>query len=369
VFNTDARSFLNHTEQQYDLIVFGTLDSVTRLSALSNVRLDNFVYTLECIARARERLAPGGGIVMYFMVTTEYIDLRLRGIVAQVFGEDPLIETRRFGPFNRIYMAGDSFARHGGEARRTAVSARRERVWSRIELPRDDWPYLYLRQRGINAFYATLMATFAALAMLGVVAASEDIRRNLRAGAALDGEMFLFGLAFLLLETRSVTEMTLVWGATWLTSAVVFGSILAMILLASLVAQARPLSYGTSMVGLVLSLLVAYAVPTRLLLVREPAMRLALSVVFVGLPIFFAASCFALLFRSRPHAASAFGWNLLGAVVGGLLEFVSMAVGLKALLLVAMGAYLGATLIHLRCTPPDAGGSPGSVPPRDATPA
>jgi hypothetical protein len=68
----------------------------------------------------------------------------------------------------------------------------------------------------------------------------------------------------------------------------------------------------------------------------------------VGGPIFFAASCFALVFRSRPRAAVAFGWNLLGAVAGGLLEFVSMAVGLKALLLVALAAYLAAALIHRR---------------------
>src|SRR5206468_1195587 len=71
-------------------------------------------------------------------------------------------------------------------------------------------------------------------------------------------------------------------------------------------------------------------------------------VAFVGAPIFFAAACFALLFRERSQAGTAFGWNLLGAVAGGLLEFTSMAVGLKALLLVALAAYLGAALVHLR---------------------
>jgi hypothetical protein len=129
---------------------------------------------------------------------------------------------------------------------------------------------------------------------------------------------------------------------------VVFASILAMILLATLVAQWRPLPYAGSMAGLIVFLLVVYALPTRLLLVRDPSVRLALSVVFVGGPIFFAASCFAVRFRLRSQAASAFGWNLLGAVAGGLLEFISMAVGLKALLLVALAAYLGAMLIYQR---------------------
>ena len=45
MFNTDARAYLQRTEERYDVIVFGTLDSLTRLSAMSSVRLDNFVYT------------------------------------------------------------------------------------------------------------------------------------------------------------------------------------------------------------------------------------------------------------------------------------------------------------------------------------
>jgi spermidine synthase len=92
--NTDARSFLNASRDQYDLIVFGTLDSMTRLSALSNVRLDNFVYTRECLAAARRRLAPGGGLVMYFMAGTDYISWRLMSMVAQTFDERPLMVKR-----------------------------------------------------------------------------------------------------------------------------------------------------------------------------------------------------------------------------------------------------------------------------------
>ena len=350
-FNTDARSFLNRSGEPYDLIVFGTLDSMTRLSALSNVRLDNFMYTVECFRRARERLAPDGGMVVYFMVATEYISLRLGGMLTESFGEAPLVEERDYGLFNRIYMAGPAFAHHEGEQRRASAAATREWVRSRTELPRDDWPYLYLARPGINGFYATLMAAFTALAGLAVASASPDMRSSLRGGAGIDLEMFLFGLAFLLLETRSVTEMTLVWGATWLTSAVVFGSILVMILLATLIAQRRPLSYRAGMAGLIVSLLVVYALPARMLLVSTLPVRLVLSLAFVGTPIFFAASCFALLFRGRAQAGTAFGWNLLGAVAGGLLEFVSMAVGLKALLIVALSAYLAATLVHLRNAP------------------
>jgi len=70
------------------------------------------------------------------------------------------------------------------------------------------------------------------------------------------------------------------------------------------------------------------------------AARLLLSILFVGTPIFFASICFALVFRDEPATDVAFGWNVLGAVVGGLIEFSSMAIGLKALTLVALASYL-----------------------------
>jgi hypothetical protein len=62
----------------------------------------------------------------------------------------------------------------------------------------------------------------------------------------------------------------------------------------------------------------------------------------VALPIFFAALIFSSLLRTRSDSASALGWNLLGAIVGGVLEYSSMTVGIRALYLVAALAYVGA---------------------------
>src|ERR1700682_208673 len=77
VHATDARSFLENTAERYDLIIFGTLDSMTRLSALSSVRLDNFVYTKECLRAARAHLTESGGVALYFMVGAPHIYRRL----------------------------------------------------------------------------------------------------------------------------------------------------------------------------------------------------------------------------------------------------------------------------------------------------
>jgi spermidine synthase len=344
VFNTDARSFLSRTEGSYDLIVFGTLDSMTRLSALSNVRLDNFVYTVDALKAARSKLTSDGGLVMYFMVSAPFVDQRLTGMLAETFGELPAIHLDFYGLFNRVLMAGPAFSHVMARERAEANRAYFSEIHPAVQLPTDDWPYLYLKEKSINGFYASIMAFILLLSLTGVLWASREMRESLSSRQKIDWEMFLFGLGFLLLETRSVTAMNLVWGATWLTSMVVFGSILIMVLAATLLSRFRPPSWGTAMGGLIASLVLTYFLPLDHLLDTGTAWKFATSVPFIGAPIFFASLCFACLFKEREEAGTAFGWNLLGAVVGGLLEFLSMSLGLKALILLALLAYLAAAL-------------------------
>ena len=67
----DARSFLRAAKHQYDLIVYGLLDSHTLLSHGSSVRLDSFVYTLEGLREARNRLKSDGVISLSFSVSSD----------------------------------------------------------------------------------------------------------------------------------------------------------------------------------------------------------------------------------------------------------------------------------------------------------
>jgi spermidine synthase len=345
LINTDARAFLNESTEKYDLIVFGTLDSMTRLSALSNVRLDNFVYTQECVEAAKAHLSPQGGLVLYFMSNKVYITQRLSGLLAETFQQLPYVIAGQYFVFNHIYLAGAAFEYVNGDQRRGACLLLKS-LFAKVELPQDDWPYLYLQDRAISGFYLLLIGFIAFVGVASVALVSREMRLSLARGG-LDGEMFLFGLAFLLLETKSVTTMSLLWGATWLTSAVVFGAILAMVLAATLLTQVRPLPWALCMGGLIVSLVAAYFVPVHALLRMNDFARLLLSIAFVGTPIFFAAACFALLFRDRPEANTAFGWNLLGAVAGGLIEFASMITGIRALYLLVLVAYFGVILLRV----------------------
>lgn len=187
---------------------------------------------------------------------------------------------------------------------------------------------------------------------LAILAVSPDMRAGLLRRRGVDIEMFLYGFAFLLIETKFVTAMNLLWGAIWLTSAVVFGAILFTILIGTVVMQLKPVPWALAGVGLVIALLTTYAIPLEALLRTDPPTRLALSVLYMAAPVIFAAR-----FKVRPAADLAFGWNLLGAVVGGLAEFFSMALGFRAMTLVAITAYLLAFLVARRspdgASPPD----------------
>jgi hypothetical protein len=285
---------------------------------------------------------------MYFMIATDYIDARLAGMVAEAFEEVPFMEGEHHMLFNRIYMAGPGFAHVHGETRQAEVEDFLEELRRKVELPSDDWPYLYLARRGISRFYWGLALAFGLAAVLGVAVLSPAMRRGLRGRTAADWPMFWFGAGFLLIETRAVTEMNLLWSATWLTSAIVFAAILATILGATLLAAVRPVRYELGTLGIALALLVTWTTPTAALLRVDWGVKLVFSVLFVGLPAFFAALCFAALFKGRPDSTIAFGWNLLGAVAGGLLELSAMALGFKALHLVALAAYLAAFLAWRR---------------------
>ena len=346
VHNTDARSFLNGTRQTFDLIVFGTLDSMTNLSALSSVRLDNFVYTEECLRAAKARLSPDGGVVLYFMVGQPHVFNHILSILGRVFETPPLLDSTYRSLFNNIFMSGPAFA---AKVRDPASERRKlDEVVAGVDVPTDDWPYLYLRVPGISPFYLSLIAIIAALSIGAVALASREMRQSITGWRRADWEMLLLGLGFLLLESASVTEMALTWGATWLTSAIVFAAVLLMVLIGTILRARFAMRWQLSAALLCVSLLLSWLVPHSVLLSQNVAVRLALSVGFVGTPIFFASTLFADSFGTRAQSDLAFGWNLLGAVLGGLLEFAGMAIGLRALHLLALAAYMLLVLLRLR---------------------
>src|SRR5206468_7856896 len=83
--------------------------------------------------------------------------------------------------------------------------------------------------------------------------------------------------------------------------------------------------------------------PTSLLI--EPAwLRYALAATLTFAPVFFANLVFSHSFRDTRTADMAFASNLLGAMVGGTVEYLALVTGYQALLLV-IGVLFGAALL------------------------
>jgi spermidine synthase len=337
----DARAYLRTAARKYDVIVFGTLDSQTLLSGMSSVRLDNYVYTVESFRSAREALKPDGTLIAYHMSGFPYIAAKIYQMLGEAFDAPPGVFSDFHYLFNYTFVAGAGAA--AVPAPRADVAALLNQP---VERPHDDWPYLYLKGRLVPAHYIVALG-----AMLLVTALFVGIGagRTLRGG--LDGTMFLMGAGFLLVETKSVTEMSLLFGSTWTVNLMVFTSILVMVLLANLAVQrTRPLNTMPLFAALLASLGVAYVIPVSDLLWLGTLGQWVLGGLLVALPVLFASLIFSTLLAQRIDPARALAYNLLGAIVGGALEYTSLAMGIKALYLLAGAVYGAALLVSLRRT-------------------
>jgi len=215
-----------------------------------------------------------------------------------------------------------------------------------LPVPADDWPFLYLRERVIpvqNLFGLAIMggAALALTLLLRPGQTSEVSETSEVSGRGLSTAMFFLGAGFMLLETKAVVHMALLFGSTWLVNAVVFAAVLIMILAANLAVLAfRPTRLRLFYAGLVASLLVNCVVPLDYFLGMNWLLQVTLSCLVVFTPLAFAGVIFAVLLGRHPAPERALGVNMAGAMVGGLAEYYSLILGFQYLLLVAIAFYL-----------------------------
>lgn len=330
----DGRAFLERTDETYDLIVFALPDSLTLVSGQSSLRLESFLFTEEGLAAARDRLAPGGAFAMYNFYREPWLIDRLAGTLEHVYHRAPCID--RIGEFGglALMMSGPADTDLGCPTR-----------WSPLtnvppEPVHDDYPFLYLRERGLPGLYVGALALVLVCALLAV----RTFGGRLRAVRPY-ADLFFMGAAFLLLETKNVVQFALLFGTTWLVNALVFAGVLLAVLASVEVAQRvrlrRPAVLYAALLG---SLLVAFLIPQSELLRLDPIPRFAAAVSLAFLPIFLANLVFAQRFKDVGSSTTAFGANLMGAMVGGVLEYASLITGYRMLLVLVAVIYGGAFL-------------------------
>jgi hypothetical protein len=201
-------------------------------------------------------------------------------------------------------------------------------------VPTDDWPFLYVRERAIPALNLRGMCLVAVLSLVILLAFAPV--RSLRPS----GRMFFLGAGFMLLETKGVVHMALLFGSTWIVNSIVFAAVLVMILLSNVfVLVVQPKRLWPFYALLFASLLFAAVVPMDAFLALPGAAKVLASCAVTFVPIFFAGIIFASAFRDSTRPDIDLGSNIGGVVLGGLSENASLVVGFNALLFLAIGYY------------------------------
>jgi SAM-dependent methyltransferase len=332
----DARSFLSRATQRWDAIVFGLIDSHVLANHHANVRLDSFVFTKESFALARQRLTPGGMMIVSHALGAQWFMERMHATIAAAFDRPPLLVSAQiWHPLGRVYAAGETVPMGAPVVRGTV-------------LLEDDWPFLYLERPTIPLQYVIAMALILLISTFAVRRVAGPRWEG------VDGHFFALGAGFMLLETRALIQLALHLGATWSVNAAVFTGVLVMALLSTVIASRRsatgfPIAAYASL-GLLLA--ISAALPASALSALPFGARVSLSVITASLPLLASGVVFSIGLARAGSADRALASNLLGAMVGGIVEYSSMLLGIHALLPLAAIFYLYALFTDVRMRAP-----------------
>lgn len=231
----------------------------------------------------------------------------------------------------------------------------------------DDWPFLYTRRpsipdhtvRGMGLMVLLSLGVWLTVALFaGRAQIAPWDRGKSRVEWGLVARSFFLGAGFMLVETKAVVHMALLFGGTWTVNTVVFAAVLVMSLAGNLFAMVvKPRNLAPYYVALFASLLLNVAVPIDSFLGLSPVVQIGGACLLAFAPVAFAGVVFSASFARSDRPNQVFGANVAGALLGGLAENCSMLLGFRYLILVAAGFYLVSGL---------AGGRGGAASAREA---
>jgi hypothetical protein len=348
----DGRAFLEQTHAKYDMILFALPDSLTLVAGQSSLRLESYLFTLQAMEAAKAHLNPGDGLfAMYNYYRTTWLRDRLANTLEVAYGHAPCADNEGFS-LSMLSITINPSAMHCPT------------VWQRpakvVPPATDDHPFVYLDGNSIPSLYLITLGLILLASIVLVRGVAGPYRRM---GGYLD--LFFMGVAFLLLETKNIVQFALLFGTTWFVNALVTAGVLVAVFAAVEVSRhvviRRP---ALLYIGLLATLVVAWAIPPGSLLSLSPLPRFVVAVIIAFAPIFLANMVFAQRFRNTADSGTAFGANLLGAMIGGILEYSSLVIGYRWLL-VLVALFYGLAFLtgwrHLRITVPTAARTPQPV--------
>ena len=334
----DGRAFFQQSTNKYSMIILALTDSLMLIPGQSSLRLENYLYTLESISRIYQLLKPDGVFTIYNYYHAPWLVDRLANTLAKVFKHAPCLDT---------YGTDDYWATVLSiSPKQSALQC--PTVWQAhpkeyANPSSDDHPFLYLKNNNLSILYIIGLGfvLFVSLFAIRITSGSFNAIKNYP-------DLFLMGSAFLLLETKNVINFALLFGTTWFVNALVFIGVLLTVYFAIEVKTRSsflsvPILYG----ALCITLFICWLVPNSYLLSLSMPLRFFTATILAFGPVFIANLIFSERFSSVIDTTEAFGANLIGAMLGGVLEYASIAIGYRSLLILIAILYTFAILFML----------------------
>ncbi len=323
----DARSFINKTNDKFDLIVYGLLDSQMNLSAKGGIRLDSYVYTVEALEEAKEKISKDGFLILSFFAQTDDIGLKIFGMLEKAFNKEPVVLKSESNNRYVFLISNNKLTFNFDNLKFFKVSnVFNKELIKNIDLSTDDWPFLYMTKKVYPSSYLVIISVLVISSFVFLRKVTNMERKDFSFCC------FFLGAGFMLIETKCITEFAKIYGTTWLVNAIVISAILIMAFISNLIVMKKVrVPIYLNYLLLFFSIFIGYTTFSNLLVsINNPIYPLLLT-----LPILFSGIAFSkeiLKIKSTSQALSA---NILGAMFGGFLEYNSMYFGFSSLYILA----------------------------------
>ena len=356
VIQKDARNFIRHTNKKYDLIIYGLLDSHASLSANGGIRLDSYVYTVQAFEEAKNRLNKDGYISLSFHVQSKELGIKIFKMLKKAFnGQNPVVY--RFGSSSQadvLFIEGEKYENNFIESAYTfLISNNPDKIFTsnnkqanvvrvnffddnetKIDLSTDNWPFFYMPVKVWPKSYLIIVVIIFICSFLFIKKTSSLERKNFSITC------FFLGAGFMLIETKGITELALIYGSTWFVVSIVIGFILLMAYLANLLIIKNGRIKSSIIYFFIISSLLFGYYFTFIDFANFSSITLKVIVpAILTVPIFFSGLAFSKELSLEKSVGVALSSNILGAVFGGLLEYNSMYFGFKSLYLLGILMY------------------------------
>jgi hypothetical protein len=296
----------------------------------------------------RDRLAPDGLLVVYNYFREKWLVDRLANTAAAAFGSEPRVHVHEARAYLGVILAGPRLAslssdpvvpdRVAAYNQSHAPSPARMHVRDdSVEPATDDWPFLYLHDRHVPRHYVAALALILAVSVVAVLWTLRGQR------GAWSWEFFFLGAGFMLLETKAIIQFALLWGSTWVVASLAIAAVLAMALAANYIVSRVEIRQRWFVGSALIALLALNAlIPVGRVAFESRGAESVFYAVLMFSPILCAGLLFGSAIKRSKSLARDYGTNLLGAMVGGVAEYLSLMTGFSLLLALVGAFYVGA---------------------------